>query len=63
MIRQTIKAEMTARKETPAKLARAIGVHTAPLYNFFNGKAGLSFNILEKVLKHYDLVLIKIYEI
>lgn len=59
MIRETIIKEMQAQKEKPSELAKAIGSHTAPIYNYLNGKAGLSYNILEKICEHYDFVLIK----
>ena len=63
MIRETIQKEMSIRGERVADLARAINSHTSPLYNFFKGKAGLSFKVLEKVCDHYDLVLIKKFDI
>ena len=59
MIRETILKEMQARGEKPSQLARVIGSHTAPIYNYLNCKSGLSYKVLEKVLAHYDLVLIK----
>lgn len=59
MIRETIIKEMTIRGDKPSKLAREIGIHTAPLYNYLNDKAGLSYKVLEKICTYYDLVLIK----
>ena len=59
MIRETIIKEMQARGERPATLARAVGSHTSPIYKYLDGKAGLGYKVLEKVLAHYNLVLIK----
>lgn len=59
MIRETIIKEMKNRKDRPSKVARDIGIHTAPLYNYLNNKAGLSYRVLEKLCDYYDLVLIK----
>jgi uncharacterized protein YukE len=59
MIRETIQKEMQSRKHTVAFLAKEIGSHTAPLYNYFKGKAGLSYKSLVKICIYYDLVLIK----
>lgn len=59
MIREIIIQEMRARGEKPATLARAVGMHTAPLYNYLHEKAGLGYKVLERILRHYDLVLIK----
>jgi transcriptional regulator with XRE-family HTH domain len=59
MIRETIKKEMAIRGEKPSELARKVGMHTAPLYNYLHEKAGLSYRVLEKICEVYDLVLIK----
>jgi len=59
MIREVIKKEMKHRGDRPAKLAREIGVNTAPLYNYLNGKSGLGYKVLETICEYYDLVLIK----
>jgi len=59
MIRETIIKEMRVRGEKPSELAKAIGSHTAPIYNYLNGKAGLSYKCLVNICIYYDLVLIK----
>jgi len=59
MIRESIKKEMEHRGDRPAKLAREINEPTSPLYNFLNGKAGVSHRVLEKICEYYDLALIK----
>ncbi len=61
MIREAINTEMISRGDNPSKLAKAIGVHKPTIYNFINSKAGLRFDVLEKVFKHYDLKVMKDY--
>ena len=61
MIREAIKKEMKSRGDYPAKLARECKIHQPTLHNYFNNKATLSYKVLEKILAHYDLVLVKKY--
>jgi AcrR family transcriptional regulator len=61
MIRATIKKEMESRGDNPSQLAKRIGVHHPSMYNYFNGKAGLRYDVLEKVMVDYDLIIVKKY--
>ena len=44
--------------ETPAEVARQIGIHHASLYRFSAGSRGLSDETTDRLAKHLDLRLV-----
>lgn len=54
---------MQSKGDNMANLARSINCHYPTIYNFIKGKSGINLATLEKICEHYDLVLIKKYDI
>lgn len=61
MIREIIIKEMKLRGDKMIDLSREINVSYPTIYNFLSDKKGIQLKILEKILKHYKLELVKRY--
>lgn len=61
MIKQSIISEMNARGDKISHLAKIAECSYPTIFNFIEGNKGIRLDILEKILKHYDMKLIKTY--
>ncbi len=61
MIKQTVISEMEARGQSINSLAKEINSSYPTIYNFLKKDKGIRFDILERILKYYNLRLVKTY--